>query len=321
VGVAGFSRATGRLHVLTPRHLERFAAVTRQRPDLAPLLDLRQFEAGGESIEELSRNSHRHMVTHGLDPQLFSVFCELNAERLLATLERHLDEEGLPLDEEAVLGELYARLHRWYFERSADSTSRPAALENALFDAMGRATSVIHGLAEVGRQIVTERVRMLRASAIAIVSAPVAAVAVADSLIVDAARYLSTRRLRLPADDLRRWITYALLGLPGVERRLIHLRCRRELTLQEIAERLGLAPFEAGVRLRNAVASLHDEVERLLHVHEGDEFAGEGHPELARPPGRLLELRQRQRESTPANGITEPATDTASSNDEGADHE
>ncbi len=318
-GVAGFSRATDQLHVLTPHHLERFAAVVRARPDLAPLLDLRQFEAGCESIEELSRRSHGHLVAHGLDPQLFSVFCELNAERLLATLQCHLDEEGLPLDEQAVLGELYARLHRWYFERGADSPSRPAALENALFQAMGRATSVIHGLAEVGRQIVTERVRMLRASAIPIASAPVAAVAVAETLIVDAARHLTERRLRLRATDLRRWITCALLGMPGVELRLIHLRCRRELTLQEIAERVGLAPFEAGVRLRNAVAALHDEVERLLRLHEGDGLSGDGRPELARPPGRLLELRPRPRESASSDGAKEPDPETASSDDEGAE--
>jgi len=314
-------RAADQLHVLTEQHLTLFATAARARPDLAPLLDLRRFEAGCESIEELSRRLHGALVAHGLDPHLFSIFCELNAGRLLATIARHLDDEGLPLDDESILGELYSRLHRWYFERGADSPCRPMAPERSRFQAMGRETTVIHGLSAVAAQIVAERVSMLRAAAIPTNSTPAPIFAVAETLIVDAARHLTERRLRLRTADLRRWITCALLGMPGAERRLIHLRCRRDLPLREIAARLELAPFEAGVRLRNAVAAMHDEIERLLRLHEGFPPAGEFLPALARPPGRLLELRPRTRETAATNDATEPATDTASSDDEGADDE
>lgn len=319
--VSRHPRAADQLHVLTPRHLELFDRVSRARPDLRPLFDLRQFEAGCESIEELSRRAHGHMVAKGLDPQLFSALCELNAERVLDAIARHLDEEGLPLDEQALLGELYARLHRWYFERGAASPFQAAAEESARFGRMGRDTTVMRGLADVARQIVAERVRMLLATSVPVANAPAPAVAVADSLVVDAARHLTARRLRLRATDLRRWVTFALLTLPGVERRLIHLRCRRDFSVGAIADQLGLAPFEAGIRLRRAIGALHDEIERLLRRHEFNDTLAEDAPEQERPPGRLIELRPTTPATTPRAGAKEPATDAASSEREGADDE
>jgi hypothetical protein len=313
-------RTSPELHVLTARHLDLFAGVAQARPDLAELLDLGQFEEGCESIEVLSQRAHEHLVARGLDNALFSALCELNVERVHAAIRLHLDEVGIPLDEEALLGDLFSRLHRWYFAVARKSPSRSASDESAAFERMGRGTTVMRGLIEVARQIVAERLRMLAASAVPLPAAPSPAVAVADALVLDTARALGESRHRLRVGDLRRWITFALLQLPGVERRLIHLRNRRELSFREIAERVGLTPFDAGIRLKRAIVTLHETIDRLLRTHESGTDGSEREPEPVPAGGRLLELRPRASNRAPES-VRDPSETQATSDREEGDDE
>ena len=300
-----YARAADRLHVLTARHLELFASAARVRPELRELFDLRQFEPGSESIESVSARLHAWLLAAGFDKPVFMVLCELNAERLIADFVRHLDDEGLPFDEYDLLADLYSRLQRFYAARPPPPTDRIEAARLALrppppepieptsdsppeFLAMGRTTTLFAGLVAVARSLVAERVRFLIAASVPLPGTRPVGLAPADSLLGDAARHLAASRHRVKADDLRHWIAYALLSMPALDRKLIQLRGRRELTLADLAKRVGMTRFETGVRLRRAIDSLFVEIDRILTLFEPSDAVAEPRRPERRPPGRLV---------------------------------
>lgn len=310
------ARAPDRLHVLTPRHLELFASATRVRPEIGEWVDLRQFEPGSESIEGVSARLHARLLERGFDKPLYMVFCELNAERLVAEFARHLDEEGLPFDEYDLLADLYSRLHRFYVARQASGRADPED-EVAEFATMGRDTTVYAGLVAFERTLVSERVRLLIAASVPLPGTRTVGLAPADSLLADAAKHLAASRHRVKADDLRHWIAYALLSMPALDRKLIQLRGRRELSLAELAARVGLSRFETGVRLRRAIDSLFVEIDRILTLFEPSDAVAEPQRAERRPTGRLVRFPRENDTADRTGRGGRPSKTTSDEDDDG----
>lgn len=283
------------LFVLGPRHVELIEGLLRARPELAAHFDLRLVEPGCESIETLSMRAHRWLLDHEFDLPVFKLLCGLNGERMHAKIVALLDEQGLPCSEDDVLAALFAQLQRYYCFRGPSLAQRHFIVHADVFDAVGDETTFFSGLAAVARTIVAEQTSLLAAG-----STPTEIVAddptdpaiqptTSAALIVDAARHVDRRGWRLPLGQLRRWIAHALFRLPADERRLLHLRTHRELPIAEIARRLGLAAFEAGIRLHRALDHLLDEIDRLLDQHESHS-AMRGHAATPRAGGRLVQF-------------------------------
>ncbi|MSR48227.1 MAG: hypothetical protein EXS13_14410 [Planctomycetes bacterium] len=314
------SRAANEPFVLTGALVALLAETVGARPDLAPLFDLRRIDPGSESIESLSWRAHEWLCQRGFDRAVFKVFSELNAARTLAEISRAVDEAGLPCEEHEVLAELFARLQRYYCFRGSTTGAPLFEVGSAAFDALGRERSVFRGVAAAARAIVAEQLQAALAGAIPIEviegdhGRPLA-VAPGTALIVDAARHLGQRRQRLPLAQLKRWVAHALFKLSADERRLLHLRSRRQLEIHAIAARFGLAPFEAGLRLRQALHHLLDELDTLLFAND-PRAAGAVKESPSQAGGGRVVVFPRWASS---NRAADPATAPANADEECAD--
>jgi hypothetical protein len=138
------------------------------------------------------------------------------------------------------------------------------------------------------------------------------AIAPAAALVADAARHLERRRWRLPLGQLRRWTAFALFRLPREERRLLHLRTHRELSIADIAARLDEPPFMVGVRLARALEQLLAEIDCLLERHEPDAAVAEP-AAPAKSGGRIVRFpgtwRERGGVETPPAGLDNPSNE------------
>jgi hypothetical protein len=203
---------------------------------------------------------------------VFRVLCELNAPRLLDLLVRALDEQGVPSDEHELFAEFCARLQRYYCIRAAAAGEGGVLLFGdgaEAFDGLGSGASIFSTMAVAACALVEERLVLLRAQWLSqiggLFGGDESHCDAADTgLLIDAARHVQRRRLRLPLRQLERLTTSALFRLDRDQRRILLLRTRRGLGLREIASRTGLAPFEAGLAAARALQALLDQVDALL---------------------------------------------------------
>jgi DNA-directed RNA polymerase specialized sigma24 family protein len=301
------SRSALDLFVLTARHAEELAHLASLRPDLAARFDLRLVEPGSESIESLSARAHEWLVDRGFDFAVFRLLCDLNSDRIAAELAHQVDEQGFPCDEQELLAEIYSRLQRYYLLRGADAAAAVPASDHRAFERM-TATSIYRGLAEACRQLIDERRSMLAAHALPSIDlnehVVPPTVAPPEPLVLDAARRLAERRFRLPLGSLRQWTAHALLQLPSLERRLLHLRWRRERPLAEIAERVGMAPFETGVWLGRSLEHLLDEIDRLVMAHDPNAASAVHESTRDRPLGKIVAFPRRTPSADDGSGLS-----------------
>jgi len=289
-----------RLFQVTPRHLQLIAEIDRLFPDLAPIVDLRALGPGTESIETISRALMQSMVRR-LERPVFLAFGEINSERMIDYIEEQLESGAWSLDAHEIYAEtlyrLFERLKRrraveesdvdcgWArssgrrSERSNRSSS--AADDENIFDVMSASAD----------KVIQEQVEWLTASTLPLPGLAAPRAQPPPKVVEQGRKWIASESVLLGEAESERIVAHALLTLPKLQRRLIHLRDQRGLDAQEIAQRLDLRPFEALLELKRAELALHERIREIILRFRG----GPSHPEPAKvtepPPGKLLRLR------------------------------
>jgi DNA-directed RNA polymerase specialized sigma24 family protein len=311
-GVASSLRGGARrLFQVTPRHLQLLAELDRLFPDQAPIVDLRALGPGTESIETISDALLRSMLQR-LERPVFLAFGEINSERLIDFIEEQLEAGAWSLDPHEIYAETLYRLFERLQKRGEPgdgildgaarvprrSTSRTEktliAPEQSIFDM----------LAESSERVIQEQVEWLTASTLPLPGLAAPRAPPPAKVLERGRKWIASESVVLGEAESERLVAHALLTLPKLQRRLIHLRDQRGLDAQEIAQRLDLRPFEALLQLKRAELALHDRIREIILRFLGGPPQTAAEETTEPRPGKLLRLR------------SEPSAVTDASNDD-----
>lgn len=309
-GVASsLSRRARPLFQITPRHLQLLAELDRLFPEQAPIVDLQALGPGMESVETISRALMRSMIRRTERP-VFLAFGEINSERMLDYIEKQLESGAWSLDPSEIYAETLYRL----FDRLRKRNSRGdwisdggARRESARPNDQARktdledGTSIFDVLADSASTVIQEQVEWLTASTLPLPGL-VGPRAQPPAKVLDRGRkWIASESVLLGEAESERLVAHALLTLPKLQRRLIHLRDQRGLDTQEIAQRLEMSPFEALLQLKRAELALHDRIQEILARFRGGPAPSEAEESAAKVPGKLLRLRSEPGAATPSS--------------------
>jgi hypothetical protein len=300
-----------RLFQVTPRHLQLLAELDRLFPEQAPIVDLRALGPGTESIETISDALLRSMLRR-LERPVFLAFGEINSERLIDFIEEQLEAGAWSLDPHEIYAETLYRLFERLQKRGEPgdgildgaarmprrSTSRT---EKALI-APGQ--SIFDMLAESSERVIQEQVEWLTASTLPLPGLAAPRAPPPAKVLERGRKWIASESVVLGEAESERLVAHALLTLPKLQRRLIHLRDQRGLDAQEIAQRLDLRPFEALLQLKRAELALHDRIREIILRFLGGPPQTAAEESTEPRPGKLLRLR------------SEPSAVTDASNDD-----
>jgi DNA-directed RNA polymerase specialized sigma24 family protein len=281
--------ARHRLYQVTPRHLQLLAELDRLFPDLAPIIDLRALRPGMESVETISATLLGTLIRRA-DRPVFLAFSEINSERILDHIQQQLDAGAWSLDAHDVFAEVLYRLFERLRKRDArGDLVKPADDDWRPFEA-GRA--VFDVLAQGAASVIREQVEWLTASTMPLPGLVGPRVQTPAKLLEQGRNWIAAESVLLGEKESERVIAHALLTLPDLQRRLIHLRDQRGLETQEIARLIELKPFEVLLQLKNAELALHDRIQEVLTRLRGGPLRITEDSEVAPPrAGKLLRLR------------------------------
>jgi DNA-directed RNA polymerase specialized sigma24 family protein len=287
------------LFQITPRHLQLLAELDRLFPDQAPIVDLHALGPGMESVETISRVLMQSMIRRTERP-VFLAFGEINSERMLDYIEKQLESGAWSLDPSEIYAETLYRL----FDRLRKRDSRGVLIadgdahrESVRPDDQTTKTDLEDGasifdiLADSVSKVIQEQVEWLTASTLPLpgLAGPRAQ---PPARVLDRGRkWIASESVLLGEAESERLVAHALLTLPKLQRRLIHLRDQRGLDTQEIAQRLEMSPFEALLQLKRAELALHDRIQEILARFRGGPAPSEACEPAAKVPGKLLRLR------------------------------
>jgi DNA-directed RNA polymerase specialized sigma24 family protein len=259
------------LYAIQQKHYDIILEVEKLFPELAPVVDFSRIPPGAESIETLSQELYRRLRRRFHD-QLFMAFCELNSERMIGYFATVIDYGAYPLHEQEMLAELYTLL----YGQLGDLASQRARLHSLLpgWKEPRADRSVYEALKDLADALMYEQVQRLKAMSVPIPGIPATKVEPGERTVENAASFLETLDCELPEDVLGQWVGHALMRLSPEHRRIIFLRDQRERTMEEIGEELGITPFEAGIRLREAMLKLRDQLARILATFGGPATRG-----------------------------------------------
>jgi len=278
-----------RLYQMTPRHLQLLAELDRLFPDLAPILDLGSFHPGIESVETISVALLSSLIRRA-ERSVFLAFGEINSERILDHIEARLDAGAWALDPHEIFAEVLYRLYERLRKRDGrgdlvkmtDDEWRPFEPGRPVFDVLAQASATV----------IREQVEWLTASTLPLPGLPSPRVQTPAKLLERGKRWIEAESVLLGEKESERLIAHALLTLPELQRRLIHLRDQRGLETAEIARQLDAKPFEVLLQLRNAELALHDRIQEILTRMRGGPLRIAEDSEVAPPRGgKLLRLR------------------------------
>jgi DNA-directed RNA polymerase specialized sigma24 family protein len=301
------------LFQITPRHLQLLAELDRLFPDRAPIVDLQALGPGMESIETISCALMQSMVRR-IDRPVFLAFGEINSERMLDYIEKQLESGAWSLDPSEIYAEtlyrLFDRLRKrdsrgdWISDGEARREStRPNEQTTNL--ELKNGVSIFDVLADSASIVIQEQVEWLTASTLPLPGF-VGPRAQPPARVLDRGRkWIASESVLLGEAESQRLVAHALLTLPKLQRRLIHLRDQRGLDTQEIAQRLEMSPFEALLQLKRAELALHDRIQEILTRFRGGPATSEAKEPAAKTPGKLLRLRS---EPGPATDSSKPKT-------------
>jgi DNA-directed RNA polymerase specialized sigma24 family protein len=293
---AGWPRLPGRLYLLRPEHLAVLAELDRLFPSRAPFVDFANIAPGAESVETVSTQLYRALEA-GFEQPLFLAFCNINAERLLDAIGAILDRGAYPLARDEVLADLYVRVYEHL--RGARHTRRSSLTGSFRWrEPRGRWT-LYHMLVAAAEALVQEQIEVLAACELPLPGLKVPELNPGEQSLERAHALLHSRGVRLPGKTVRHWVAHALVHAPEEERRLIYLREKRALSIEEISREIGTTPFETASRLKRAMLNLEERILRTALAFRADAGAPAGTepeaaPDSSQKPGKLLTLRPRR---------------------------
>jgi hypothetical protein len=278
-----------RLYQVTPRHLQLLAELDLLFPDLAPIIDLASFRPGMESVETISVALLSSLIRRS-ERSVFLAFGEINSERTVDHIQARLDAGAWSLDADAIFAEVLYRLYERLRKRdqrgdlliAADDDWKPFEPGRPVFDV----------LAQGAATVIREQVEWLTASTMPLPGLPTPRVQTPAKLLEQGKHWIAAESVLLGEKESQRLIAHALLTLPELQRRLIHLRDQRGLETLEIARQLDTKPFEVLLQLKNAELALHDRIQEILTRLRGGPLRIAEDAEVAPPrAGKLLRLR------------------------------
>ncbi len=289
-------RPAGRLFRLSDAHIDAITAaeatpIGDARGDTR-VVDWATIAPGDESLEEISRRIRVHLFLQ-FERRWFTIYCEINLPRLIAHLELRLDEEGWPFTAADIAAEVCARqlrhvvVHSVWRGRTRSGVPRDVALPSGW--------TTLHELAEIGEAVIAERVDLLRAFSVPVPTERPVSVAPPERLVTAAEERIGDAKCRVTAQQLTEWVAHAFIALDREARQLLHLRDRRGLKFEQIAELLGVTRFEAGRRFNDAQMQLFDRVEGYWITVRGE--AGRRPPPPPAKDAPILQLRSSRRSS------------------------
>ncbi len=260
------------MHRVLDRHLQLVAELERLHPEVAPLIDYKSLPPGTESVETLSIQLFQRLKNELEDP-VFMAFCHLNSERLIDYLDHKVEQGAFPLDVDEIVSEVYLRLHRyfrgWYDGESFGDRFR--------WKAPSGSWTLFHMLASCSDAVIEEQLEILRASSLPVPGIRKFRVSAHEDLVARVEELLDKKRVRLEKKDIEDWVVHAFLMLDAESRQVLFLKGRRGLSIDEIAQRLGVLPIEAARRLAEARSEFHQRVLSILIKYhpEAQERSGE----------------------------------------------
>ena len=297
-----------RLFQVTPRHLQLLAELDRLFPDQAPIVDLRALGPGSESIETISDALLQSMILR-LERPVFLAFGEINSERIIDYIEEQLEAGAWSLDPHEIYAEtLYRLFERLQKRREAGDrildgvarVSRRSALRGEK-PLIAPEETTFDMLSECAERVIQEQVEWLTASTLPLPGLAAPRAPPPARVLERGRKWIASESVVLGEAESERLVAHALLTLPKLQRRLIHLRDQRGLDAQEIAQRLDLRPFEALLQLKRAELALHDRIREIILRFLGGPPQSAAEESNESQPGKLLRLRSEPGDVTDAS--------------------
>lgn len=298
--VKAWPRTSGRIYQLRPEHFAILSELDRLFPQRAPIVEMACIPPGAESVETVAAQLFEALKERFEQP-LFVAFCNVNAERVLDAIAAILDRGAFPLARDDVLAEVYVRLYD-RLRRGGRPGRSGARVAIRWREPRGHWT-IYDMLAAAAESVVSEQIELLAACELPLPGLNAPEFDPGDGALERTHALLQARGIRLPGKTVQHWVAHALLRVTEADRRLLYLREKRELPIDEIAKEIGATAFETAARLKRAVASLEERILRTALAFGGDASEGTATgttaPSSPSPAsGRLLTLRP-DRESGP----------------------
>ncbi len=277
------TRCAQKLYNVTEQHILLFIELHQLFPDRPPVVSINDLKPGLESIETLSQKIF-HAFARDPDQSVFMALCQLNKERITDYVDARLDQTAWPLDGEEVYLEACARVFQEHVRRALGNPLR--GNRRAVRDPAGSYTVYDMFVDEVDH-VINEWILEIRGFTVPLPGLKVPPLRPAERVLKDSQSHLFEKGCQISEKDLRHWVAFVLMGLKDEGRRMIHLRFQRDLSLEEIAERLEITPLEAGQRLRQAELDLMEGLDRLLVAFKFVPEGEEGDQGASEPPASV----------------------------------